>query len=178
MLFAKECLLAPRSMGAICPSGEHLARAMAAKVKPGTGLVVELGAGTGAVTAALVERGIGADRLLIIERSRPLVSLLQRKFPAINIVHGDATLLSKYLPAGRHVDCIVSSLPLLSLPANTKQLLIEEFKKHLAQGTILQFTYSWGKDTALLKAGFTCLNSTRVWKNLPPARVMEYRINL
>ena len=57
-LFLREFLEAPAGVGAVWPSSEHLARGMAARIDPrGDGLVVELGAGTGVVTRALLDRG-------------------------------------------------------------------------------------------------------------------------
>ena len=57
-LFLREFLEAPAGVGAVWPSSEQLARGMAARIDPrGDGLVVELGAGTGVVTRALLDRG-------------------------------------------------------------------------------------------------------------------------
>ncbi|ANB72670.1 hypothetical protein AYM40_10030 [Paraburkholderia phytofirmans OLGA172] len=69
----------------------------------GTGLVVELGAGTGAVIQALLDHGIQADRLLIIERSAALVTHLRSRFPRLRIIQGDAGTLGDFF-AGRHAD--------------------------------------------------------------------------
>lgn len=175
VVFARECFRSPRSMGTICPSGRALARIMASKVTPGNGLVVELGAGTGVVTSALIQRGVSPQRLLVIERSEALVDLLRRRFPGVTVIHGDAAELSRYIPASRQVDCIVSSLPFVSLPEHCREEIIREIKQLLNDGVMLQYTYSWGKESCLSKAGLTCVGSTRVWQNVPPAKVMEFR---
>ena len=53
--FIRSWMEEPLAMGAVMPSGKPLARAMAKCVDPETeGSVIELGPGTGAVTAALV----------------------------------------------------------------------------------------------------------------------------
>lgn len=173
-LFAKECLRAPRSVGAICPSGPALAKAMAARVADGNGLVVELGAGTGVVTAALLRRGITPARLVVLERSEAMVTLLRRRFPQLTIVHGDAASLSDYLPKGAQVDCIVSSLPFVSIPEEIRTRIISQIKSLLQGGSLLQYTYLWAKESCLTRAGLTCVSTTTVWKNMPPARVMEF----
>ncbi|MCG8099531.1 MAG: phospholipid methyltransferase, partial [Candidatus Thiodiazotropha taylori] len=54
----------PRQVGALFPSSDCLAQAMAAQVNSMNGLTIELGAGTGAVTSALLDRGINPKRLL------------------------------------------------------------------------------------------------------------------
>ena len=69
VVFAREWARSPRLAGAVCPSGSALAEAMAARVPAGTGLVVDLGAGTGAVTAALLKKGIAAHRIVVVEQS-------------------------------------------------------------------------------------------------------------
>ena len=175
MVFAKEWLRSPRAMGTFCPSGPNLARAMAAKVKPGNGLVVELGAGTGVVTAELLSQGITPDRLLVIERSASMVALLKKRFPEARIVHGDAASFSHYLN-GTPVDSIVSSLPFVSLPRLVREAIINEIRQTLHGGTMVQFTYALGLESCLSRAGFTCISSTTVWRNMPPARVMEFTI--
>lgn len=174
-LFAKECLRAPRSVGAICPSGPALAMAMASLVCDGDGLVVELGAGTGVVTAAMLRRGISPQRLVVIERSEAMVDMLRQRFPQLAVIHGDAARLSEYLPESAPVDCIVSSLPFLSIPEEIRTGIIHEIKRVLQGGSLLQYTYLWAQESCLSRAGLTCVSTTTVWKNMPPARVMEYR---
>lgn len=175
VMFMREWLKSPRSMGTICPSSASLARAMAARVgNDSNGLVIELGAGTGCVTEALLSSGIAPERLLVIERSESMVALLRGKFPNIAIVHGDAARLSTYIPEGKHVDCIVSSLPFASLDGETKGKIISEMKKNVTDGKILQFTYVLSSGHILARSGFTCVSATTVWKNLPPAKVMEF----
>src|SRR5690242_14083486 len=66
-LFLKRWLRRPLAMGAFLPSGpflgEAIARATLAGMNGHTGHVIELGAGTGEVTKALLAAGIPADRL-------------------------------------------------------------------------------------------------------------------
>lgn len=173
-IFAREWLSSPRKTGAVCPSGSALAEAMAKGVPAGTGLVVELGAGTGAVTAALLRRGIAPERIIAVEQSAALANLLRRRFPQITVLHGDAAALSQLLPAKR-VDCIVSSIPLVSLPKPVCRAIVKEMKKVLQGGPLVQFTYLWG-GSYLKNSGLTCVNSSVVLRNIPPARVMTFDI--
>jgi phospholipid N-methyltransferase len=48
------------------PSSSDLARAMASALPETGGMIVELGGGTGAITAALLERGVLPEDILII----------------------------------------------------------------------------------------------------------------
>src|SRR5436190_1205990 len=67
-LFAREWVNEPALVGAIWPSSTRLATRMAARVpRHRDGLVIELGAGTGAVTEALLAHGIAPERLVVVE---------------------------------------------------------------------------------------------------------------
>lgn len=171
-VFIGEWLRSPRKIGAICPSGTALASIMAREVPAGDGLVVELGAGTGAVTEALLRNGIAAERLVAIEQSAALAACLRRRFPDIMVIEGDAAALSKILP-DKPVDCIVSSIPLVSLPESARKAIIREMKKTLRGNRLIQYTYLWG-GALLEKSGLQPLNSRLVLRNIPPARVMTF----
>src|SRR5579885_3671703 len=82
--FISAWMRAPRHVGSVVPASRFLSRKIAAQVDPHhPGWVVELGAGTGAVTKALLEAGVKPDRLMAIERDRRLHTHLQRHFPNI-----------------------------------------------------------------------------------------------
>ena len=171
-VFIGEWLRSPRKIGAICPSSSVLASVMAGEVPAGNGLVVELGAGTGAVTAALLSKGIAAKRLVAVEQSAALAACLRRRFPDITVVEGDAAALSKILP-DKPVDCIVSSIPLVSLPESARRAIIREIKETLRGNRLIQYTYLWG-GAFLEKSGLQPLGSRLVLRNIPPARVMTF----
>ena len=74
----------PRSVSAPTPSSSSLSAMIAAQAdfeRPG--LVIELGAGTGAVTRALLERGLCPERLVVIERTPAFVRLLKDRFAQV-----------------------------------------------------------------------------------------------
>ncbi len=172
-VFVREWLRSPRLAGAICPSSAALAEAMAGGVPDdGTGLVVDLGAGTGAVTAALLKKGIQPHRIIAVELSGELSGYLRKRFPGITVLRGDAAELSGLLPS-RPVDCVVSSLPLVSFSEAQREAVVRELKLILQGRPLIQFTYLWG-GSYLADKGLVCVNSRLVLKNLPPARVMKF----
>lgn len=173
-LFAREWLQRPAAVGAVWPSSDQLARCIAAHVpQRGDGLVVELGAGTGVVTQALLRRGIACERLVVIERSEAFVLHLRERFPEVTVLHGDATELAELLPHDRPVDTIVSSLPLRSLPEHAVAAIVEQWRVLLsASSTVVQFTYDLRSSRRELPAGFRTCASDIIWSNLPPARVL------
>ena len=150
--FVRAWVRSPRSVGMVCPSGMPLARSMAAFApRKGDGLVVELGAGTGTVTRQLLDAGIAPRRLVVVEQSPVMVSLLRERFPQLAILEADARWLADCLPRDRQVDCIVSSLPLLSLNERVRNQIISAMFEVLHEGGLLiQYTYSWRKANAFL----------------------------
>ena len=177
-LFARQMLTEPASVGAIWPSSRRLARNVASRVpRHGDGLVVELGGGTGAVTNALLQRGIAPGRLVVIECSPAFVRHLRRRFPGVSILHGDAAKLGELLPGGRPIDAIVSSLPLRSLRAREAAAIVAQWRALIGNGGIvIQFTYDLRDNDRQSLPGFRQRGSDIVWANLPPARVvaLEY----
>jgi phosphatidylethanolamine/phosphatidyl-N-methylethanolamine N-methyltransferase len=174
LIFMREMMMHPATVGAIWPSSSQLARHMAAMVPPiADGLVVELGAGTGAITQALLKAGISEDRLLVIERSPVFVAVLQRRFPGVKVIEGDATRLAAILPTNLPVVAIVSGLPLRSLPSNEASAIVEQWRHVLAPGgRVIQFTYALLGCFEIRTEGFLQRASRIAWANLPPARVM------
>ncbi|MCW3482010.1 methyltransferase domain-containing protein [Neisseriaceae bacterium JH1-16] len=174
-LFVQELLTKPAAVGAIWPSSDRLARCMAAHVPTGYGLVVELGGGTGAVTQALLERGLAPERLLVIECSPTFVRHLRQRFPGVTVLHGDATELANLLPNSVPIDAIVSSLPLRSLPADDTATILAQWCRVLPVGGIaIQFTYDLRGMHRRPLHGFVERASDIVWANLPPARVQAF----
>jgi phosphatidylethanolamine/phosphatidyl-N-methylethanolamine N-methyltransferase len=176
-LFIRELLRHPAKVGAVWPSSPQLARKMAESVPiDGTGLVVELGAGTGAVTQALLDRGVSAERLLVIERSALFVAHLRRRFPQARVMLADATTLASFLPKDMKVDTIVSSIPLRSLPEWEAGAVVRQWRAVLSpQGQVVQFTYALRGAFDYRLEGFLRCASRIAWANLPPARVIVFR---
>lgn len=175
--FLRAWIRSPRSVGMVCPSGHCLARSMASLVPlKGDGLVVELGAGTGTVTRQLLDVGISPRRLVVVDQSPDMTALLRERFPDLAVLEADACRLEQLLPREREVDCIVSSLPLLSLREDIRARIILAMCGTLREGGMLiQYTYSWRRANAYLTEGFQCVGSRQIWHNVPPARVFRFR---
>lgn len=175
-LFLRELCQRPGTVGAICPSSRHLARHMARQVPmSGDGLVVELGAGTGAVTQALLDNGVPPHRLLVVEYSAPFVRRLRKRFPHLNVVQGNAADLCRLLPPEARVQAIVSSLPLCSLPASMTDSILEQWKHLLHDnGVAVQFTYNLRRPKWKIQLQAQQTGSKIVWANLPPANISTF----
>src|SRR5436305_14062821 len=114
LAFIRAALRAPTTVGAVTPSSPQLAAVLAAVVpRAGTPTVVELGPGTGAVSAVIDKRLPPGSRHLAVELDIEMVGYLQRTRPGLEVVHGDARRLGALL-ADRgvdHADAVICGLP-------------------------------------------------------------------
>jgi len=177
--FISSWLKNPKNVGAVAPSGPVLSRTMAAIVDPSLdGPIVELGPGTGPVTAALLERGIDPKRLVLVEYDGDFCMTLRAKYPQVNVVQGDAFALDETLSghASSPLCAVVSSLPLLNFANEQRQKLIESAMKMLRpRSPFIQFTYGANSPLPVESHLYETSASKRIWWNLPPARVWTYR---
>lgn len=180
--FLAAWVRSPKDMGAILPSSRRLARAMVAQVdKSVPGVIIELGAGTGVMTNALLQAGLPKDRLLIIERDPHLHAILSSHFQGLNILCEDAMNLEKVL--ARHniteVCAIVSSLPFITIPKPIGHVIQAQMAKVIGkQGCIVQFTYGVQSPIGQKqqkKLQLTSKRSKIVVANVPPAHIWIYR---
>lgn len=158
LMLWKALLLNPGATGAIVPSSRYLAKAMASYVPvPTQGLVVELGTGTGVITAALLKAGVPAAQIVGIEYAPHLARKLKKRFPTVNMMEGNAVELQALLQGqSQPVTTIISSLPLRSLPKEMSQAILEQISQLLvAGGRYIQFTYDIRGDYR-----YPALNST------------------
>jgi phospholipid N-methyltransferase len=179
-LFVQELLTCPREVGAILPSSKNLAVAMARWLpKDPDACALELGPGTGAVSQALIERGLREDRLIAIERSPKMADHLRARFPRAKIITGDAFQLDNLLQRhARDVDrigAVISSLPLMNFPPHIAHDLARKIRAILPPGgKLVQYTYRIGRQPRAA-AHFNFVASNVVWLNFPPARVSVYQ---
>src|ERR1700730_14590423 len=104
--FLKALVKDPAAIGAITPSSHFLGKEMAAHIcyEPGK-VIVELGAGTGVITKALLAAGVRTQDLIVIEYSHTFATQLRLRFPKVRIIEGDAAnliTLLKDLPRPIH----------------------------------------------------------------------------
>jgi phosphatidylethanolamine/phosphatidyl-N-methylethanolamine N-methyltransferase len=177
--FLRSWIEKPLHMGAVMPSGRLLARTMAQYVKiDSDDPVIELGPGTGAITSALLHRGVDQKRLVLVEYNSGFCALLRDRYPQAKVVHGDAYTLRDTLwnVLGKPASAIVSGLPLVTKPMSTRLKLIRDAFAALAPGApFVQFTYSVAPPIPRSLPGVSTEASERIWMNLPPARVWVYR---
>lgn len=169
----------PSRVGAITPSGTALAEIITREITPGDAPVIELGAGTGVFTQALLDRGLREQDLTLVESGPEFASMLAQRFPRARVLHIDAAALNRYeLFGGTGAGAIVSGLPLLAMPARKTIAIMKGAFGHLRNGGALyQFTYvprcPVGR-RILDRLGLRATRIGRALLNMPPATV--YRI--
>ena len=176
-LFLGQMIRKPGQVSALAPSSRRLARAMAAGLGPDSGLVAELGPGTGKITRAILETGLPRENLTVFELNPVFCRTLAADFPGLRVENHPAQEMHA-LGLGT-LDAVISGLPLLSMsPRLQHAILSAAFLALKPDGVFVQFTY--GPRPPLdpvvqrdlhLKAD----RGTHVLVNMPPARIYHYR---
>jgi phospholipid N-methyltransferase len=176
-LWWRNIFRAPRQVGSIMPSSPRLAHRMARQAADflppdGEGRVIEIGAGTGAITAALANM-IPHTRLTLVEADPACCRHLRRQFPRAEIIEGlvEESLDRLLAPCPRLV--LVSSVPLFSLKCTQRDRVLGAFETLLEQSAaarVMQYTYvPWLPGP---RARWLCGQAVQsVWQNVPPAWV-------
>ena len=139
-LFRRRLLKNPRQVSAIAPSSRTLARAMTLGLGPNSGPVVEFGPGTGRFTEAILARGVPPQNVTLFELDEEFVDYLRGKFPGVTVHQLPAQEATRLVPAG--VNTVISGLPLLSMPAEVREGIVNAAFAILApRGHYVQFTY-------------------------------------
>ncbi len=177
LVFARSLLRNPLAVGAVAPSSPRLSNLIASRVISGNSSVLELGAGTGSITGALLRQGIHPERLFLIERDPSLVAYLRDRFPGVRVRCGDAAHASHILSNESidQVKTVISSLPIRNLTSRDQVAIVRAILKALAPGgQLLQFTYGSNCPIPAGRLGLNAERVGRVWLNLPPAAVWRF----
>lgn len=179
--FLRAAIRRPGAVGAVAPSSVGLAELLASVVpSSGAPVVVELGPGTGAVSAVIDRRLPAGGRHLAVELDVDMVAYLRRTRPSMEVVPGDARELGALLAARdvARVDAVVSGLPWALFDTPTQAAIIAEVARLLGpSGAFTTFAYLHGMPLHTARRFRRTLADTfdevvvsrTVWRNLPPA---------
>lgn len=170
----------PATVGAFAPSSVPLAERLASVVPRSAGTVVELGPGTGPVSAAIHRRLAVGVRHIGVEIDEQLVEYLRANQVPLDVVHGDAGDLRALLAERgiQRVDAVVSGLPWAVFDTHRQRRILGEVASVLdPDGVFTTFAYLHALPSrparrfrAMLRSHFDeVLMTTSVWRNLPPA---------
>lgn len=177
--FFKTWAANPLSMGAVSPSSRAFARVMVELAQPDPErYTLETGAGTGVVTEALIEAGFPRDKIVSVEFESDFCRLLEKRFPGINLIHGDAFDLDRTLGDLRDTKfgAALSGVPLLTVPKHKRLQYVQHILDRLVPGgRMTQLSYSLTPPVPEVPGRFTVEKSKWIKFNLPPGRVWVYR---
>ncbi|MFD2238882.1 class I SAM-dependent methyltransferase [Aureimonas populi] len=168
----------PGAMGAIAASSRSYCDAM---VRAATthldGPILELGAGLGVVTQALLRAGIAPERITSIEYDREFARELKARFPNVNVIQGDGLDLTETLK-GREEErfaAILLAIPIIRFKPDERRRLLERyFERIVPAGNLTQLSYSLTPPVKPELGAYAVSSTPVVWANLPPARVWIY----
>jgi phosphatidylethanolamine/phosphatidyl-N-methylethanolamine N-methyltransferase len=161
-------------------TARRLAQAALETAIPHAGPVLELGAGTGRVTDALIAAGWPVDRIVAVERDGVLCRSLRQRFPGLRVLHANALDLDAVLArAGlASVSVVISGLPMRAVaPQAAARCYGEAFRRLPGGGVIIQYTYGFKApvNPARTTPPFDAVFVGREWRNVPPIGIWKYR---
>ncbi|MEO3997134.1 phospholipid N-methyltransferase PmtA [Mesorhizobium sp. CAU 1732] len=177
--FFKGWIDKPRAVGSIVPTSGVTARKMASVINIDSGLpVLELGPGTGVITKAILEAGVSPSDLYSIEYSEDFVEHLERAYPQVNFIQGDAFDLDATLGDKRDLtfDSIISGVPLLNFPVAQRVAYVEDLLDRIPAGRpVVQLTYGPRSPVPPGRGNYTVEHFDFIIRNLPPTQLWIYR---
>jgi phosphatidylethanolamine/phosphatidyl-N-methylethanolamine N-methyltransferase len=185
--FLAAAVRRPATMGAVAPSSARLAGVLASIVpREGAPVVVELGPGTGAVSAVIAQRLPPGARHLAVELDPDMVEFLRRTRPDLEVVPGNAAQLATLLDERgvSSVDAVICGLPWALFDDATQAAILGEISRVIGTtGAFTTFAYLHGMSLAAARRFRRTLRETfdevlvsaTVWRNVPPAFVYVCR---
>jgi phosphatidylethanolamine/phosphatidyl-N-methylethanolamine N-methyltransferase len=176
-LFFRRWLANPLQMGSVVPSSATLCRRIAALVtRAEDEIVLEIGAGTGVISRALLAAGVPAEKLVVVEIVPDMADHLSQVLPGVNVLNADAFELARELPErfrGK-VGTAICGIPLVMLPLAQQQRFVDAVEAVAPGRGFLLYTYCITSPLPYGKLGLTAKREAWTPLNFPPASVWRY----
>jgi phospholipid N-methyltransferase len=177
-LFLRKFLKYGKRVASVAPSSPHLARAVCEHITPThPQTILELGAGTGAVTTIAARRMHPDSTLLALELDPDFARILRQCCPQAHVIEADATTIATHLQALgiAHVDVVLSGLPTPSLPPTITLPIFETLQavartSYFSQLTVIPWLY-----LGMYRRLFHEVTFRPVWLNIPCGGVYHCR---
>lgn len=177
--FFQAFLRSPRIVASVIPSSPVAVRRAVHALDPASaGVVVELGAGTGCMTRALLDALPATSRLIVIERTAEFIPGLEAiDDPRLAVVHGCASDIGAELQRSGHAsaDAVISGIPFSTLSPELAGRIAAEIHAALAPGGRF-VAYQFNKRVA--EYARPLMGSPEVefvFRNVPPMRLFTWR---
>ncbi len=176
-IFFRRWAANPLRMGSIIPSSPALARRVARALEAGPEeYILELGAGTGAITRGLIAAGIRPERLVVVEIESALAEHLRAALPGATVLEGDARA-PDLLPARLHgrIGDVICGIPLVLQPVATQRRFIDAMAAAAPGRGFLHYSYCITSPLPMRRHGLSGRRAGWTAANFPPASVWRYR---
>lgn len=177
-LFLRRWLANPLQMGSVVPSSATLCRRIAGLIERGPqDYVLELGAGTGVLSSALLAAGVPAEKLIVVEIVPEMAAHLRRILPSARVICGDAFDLARAIPAEAHgrIGTAICGIPLVLLPLQRQRAFLESVEAVAPGKGFLLYSYCVTSPLPWKTLGLAARREAWTPLNFPPASVWRYR---
>ena len=168
-----------KTVATVAPSSQALSRAILRWIDwANTKAIVELGAGTGPITAELAQVVPPHVRVVVNEYLPDFCQALRQKFPTMDVAEGDAKRLTEMLAERgiTQVDYVLSGLPLTHFAEADRDVVIDQCGRLLGPtGEFRQLTTAPWLYRGLYRRYFREVSFRLVVWNLPPGGVYYCR---
>ena len=177
-LFFRRWLSNPLQMGSIIPSSPKLGQLIAKQIdKRSSSSILELGAGTGAITKSLISSGISPGRIAVVEIVPEMAEHLRAKFPQTSVLQADAFDLPIPLLKDTLVEIgtVICGIPLVLLSEAKQRQFIQQVEAVAPGRGFLLYTYCVTSPLPYRTIGLEAQRLAWTPLNFPPASVWHYR---
>ncbi len=178
--FFLSAIMSPLDIGALCSSSSSLASCIVdvSNFQPNE-KIIEVGAGTGAITAEINSRLPYNGNFTSVEKNSKFAGLIRERFQGkVEVIEADIRDIDR--DHFGEIDCLISSLPMTLWKNDLQKDIITSMHSLLAShGRMIFFSYLTsnifgGKNMLLsnLSESFSTVREYKiVWKNTPPAKI-------
>jgi phosphatidylethanolamine/phosphatidyl-N-methylethanolamine N-methyltransferase len=177
VMFFRRWLANPLQMGSVIPSSAALCQRIVQHASSnGDEAVLELGAGTGVVSRALLEGGLPPERLIVVEIVSEMADHLRQVLPGVLVIEGDARTLPSLLPRHWHgrIGSVVCGIPLVLLPLAEQRRFLAAIQAVAPGRGFLHYSYCVTSPLPWRKHALSARREAWTPLNFPPASVWRY----
>ena len=176
-LFFRRWLSNPLQMGSIIPSSPKLGQLISMQIdKRSSSSILELGAGTGAITKSLINSGISPGRIAVVEIVPEMAEHLRTKFPKISVLQADAFDLPTRLLKDTlgEIGTVICGIPLVLLSEAKQRQFIQQVEAVAPGRGFLLYTYCITSPLPYRTLGLEARRLAWTPLNFPPASIWHY----
>jgi phospholipid N-methyltransferase len=179
LIFLQEFLKHPLQVGSVIPSSRFMERRIIHAANMGSArLVVELGAGTGGVTRAILNALPLDAKLLTVEINPTFDRLLKRIEDDRLIVHLGSAFELKEIIASYDLerpDVVISGIPFSTMSRRAGTRILNGISSQLSpSGRFVAYQFRSNRVATLCQPVLGTEQATTEFLNIPPMRVLQW----